>query len=40
MIVPAQAVRVVIATQPIDFRRGHDSLAAYAQASRPTLRTS
>jgi len=31
MIVPAQAVRVVIATRPIDFRRGHDSLAAYAQ---------
>jgi transposase len=31
MIVPAQAVRVVIATKPIDFRRGHDSLAAYAQ---------
>ena len=31
MIAPAQAVRVVIATRPIDFRRGHDSLAAYAQ---------
>jgi transposase len=31
MIVPAQAVRVVIATKPIDFRRGHDSLAAYPQ---------
>jgi transposase len=31
MIVPAQAVRVVVATQPIDFRRGHDSLAACAQ---------
>ena len=31
MIVPAQAVRVVIATRPIDFRRGHDSLATYAQ---------
>jgi transposase len=31
MIVPAQAVRVVIATRPIDFRRGHDSLAAYVQ---------
>jgi transposase len=31
MIVPAQAVRVVIATKPVDFRRGHDSLAAYAQ---------
>ena len=31
MIVPADAVRVVIATQPVDFRRGHDSLAALAQ---------
>ena len=31
MIVPAQAVRVVIATRPVDFRRGHDGLAAYAQ---------
>jgi transposase-like protein len=31
MIVPAQAVRVAIATRPIDFRRGHDSLAAYVQ---------
>jgi transposase len=31
VIVPAQAVRVVIATRPVDFRRGHDNLAAYAQ---------
>lgn len=31
MIVPAQAVRVVIATRPIDFRKGHDGLAAFAQ---------
>jgi transposase len=31
MIVPADAVRVVIATRPVDFRRGHDSLAALAQ---------
>jgi transposase len=30
MIVPAQAVRVVIATRPIDFRKGHDGLAAFA----------
>lgn len=28
MIVPAQAVRVVIATRPVDFRKGHDGLAA------------
>ena len=31
MIVPAEAVRVVIATRPVDFRRGHDSLAVLAQ---------
>ena len=31
MIVPAQAVRVVIATRPVDFRKGHDGLAALAQ---------
>jgi len=31
MIVPAQAVRVVIATRPIDFRKGHDGLAAHAR---------
>ena len=31
MIVPAQAVRVVIATKPVDFRKGHDELAALAQ---------
>ena len=32
MIVPADAVRAVIATRPVDFRRGHDSLAALAQS--------
>lgn len=31
MIVPGQAVRVVIATQPVDFRKGHDGLAALVQ---------
>ena len=31
MIVPSQAVRVVIATRPVDFRKGHDGLAAYAE---------
>ena len=31
MIVPADAVRVVIATSPVDFRRDHDSLAALTQ---------
>ena len=31
MIVPAQKVRVVIATRPVDFRKGHDGLAAVAE---------
>jgi transposase len=28
---PGQSVRVVIATKPVDFRKGHDGLAAVAQ---------
>jgi len=31
MIVPSQAVRIVIATKPVDFRKGHDGLAAYVE---------
>jgi transposase len=31
MIVPAQAVRVVVATKPVDFRKGHDGLAAIVE---------
>ena len=31
MIVAAQAVRVVIALKPVDFRKGHDGLAALAE---------
>ncbi len=31
MIVPADAVRVVIATRPVDFRKGMDGLAALVQ---------
>ena len=31
MIVPAQNVRIVIAVKPVDFRKGHDGLAALAQ---------
>ena len=31
MIAPPSAVRVLIATQPIDFRKGADGLAAIAQ---------
>jgi len=32
MIVPSQSVRIVIATQPVDFRKGHDGLAALVQS--------
>ena len=32
MIFPDQAVRIVIATRFVDFRKGHDGLAAMAQA--------
>ena len=32
MIFPDQAVRIVIATKPVDFRKGHDGLAPMAQA--------
>lgn len=31
MIVPAQAVRVVVATKPVDFRKGHDGHAAVVE---------
>lgn len=31
MIVPSQNIRVVIATKPVDFRKGHDGLAAVAE---------
>lgn len=32
MIFPDQSVRIVIATRPVDFRKGHDGLASMAQA--------
>ena len=32
MIFPDQAVRIVIATKPVDFRKGHDGLAAMAHS--------
>lgn len=32
MIFPDQAVRIVIATKPVDFHKGHDGLAAVAHA--------
>lgn len=31
MIVPAQHLRIVVATRPVDFRNGHDGLAAIVQ---------
>lgn len=31
MIIPSQAIRIVIATKPMDFRKGHDGLAAVVQ---------
>lgn len=31
MIVPSQAVKIVIATKPVDFRKGHDGLAAVVE---------
>lgn len=33
MIIPAQHVRIVVAVKPVDFRKGHDGLAAIVQAS-------
>jgi transposase len=33
MIVPPTGVRVLIATRPVDFRKGMDGLAAYVQES-------
>ena len=32
MITPAQSMRIVIATRPVDFRKGHDGLAALVQS--------
>jgi transposase len=32
MIFPAQHVRILVATRPVDFRRGHDGLAALVQS--------
>jgi transposase len=31
VIIPAQAIKIVIATKPVDFRKGHDGLAAYVE---------
>jgi len=31
VIIPSQAVKIVVATKPVDFRKGHDGLAAMVQ---------
>ena len=31
MLMPTQGVRILIATRPVDFRKGHDGLAALVQ---------
>ena len=31
MMMPAHRVRILVATQPVDFRKGHDGLAALVQ---------
>ena len=33
MIIPSGAVRVLVATRPVDFRKGMDGLAALVQES-------
>lgn len=33
MIIPAHSVRILIATRPVDFRKGHDGLAALVQTT-------
>ena len=35
MIFPSNRVRIMVATKPIDFRKGHDSLAALVQTALP-----
>lgn len=30
-MIPGQAIKVVVATKPVDFRKGHDGLAAVVQ---------
>lgn len=36
MIVPPTGIRVLVATKPVDFRRGMDGLAAYVQQNMQT----
>ena len=32
MLMPSQGMRILVATKPVDFRKGHDRLAALAQS--------
>lgn len=32
MLMPSQGVRILVATRPADFRKGHDGLAALVQS--------
>lgn len=32
MLMPSQGVRILVATRPVDFRKGHDGLAALVQS--------
>ena len=32
MMMPSQKVRILVATQPVDFRKGHDGLTALVQS--------
>ncbi|MGI3213436.1 IS66 family insertion sequence element accessory protein TnpB [Roseovarius tibetensis] len=33
MMLPSHKVRILVATQPVDFRKGHDGLAALVQSA-------
>jgi len=33
MMMPTHSVRILVATQPVDFRKGHDGLAALVQSA-------
>ena len=37
MIVPSNRVRIKVATRPVDFRKGHDGLAADSEVIRPGI---
>ncbi|MFZ7094174.1 IS66 family insertion sequence element accessory protein TnpB [Primorskyibacter sp. 2E233] len=33
MLMPSQGMRILVATKPVDFRKGHDGLAALVQST-------